>query len=246
MENQNGKPTDYASAIFANEKKLFLETYGCQMNIADSEVVAAVMQMAGYVITEDISEADAIFINTCSIRDHAEEKALSSLEFFQSLKRKNSKLIVAVLGCMAERIKEDLLSRTVIDMVVGPDAYLDLPNLIASVEQGSRVVNVESSVVETYKDVIPSRIGHNTISGFVSIMRGCNNFCSYCIVPYTRGRERSREPRSILAELAVMQSRGFHEVILLGQNVNSYRYVDPEGNVLDFAGLLRMVAEAAP
>lgn len=241
MENQNGKPTDYASAIFACEKKLFLETYGCQMNIADSEVVAAVMQMAGYVITEDISEADAIFINTCSIRDHAEQKALSRLEFFQSLKRKNNKLIVAVLGCMAERIKEDLLSRKVIDMVVGPDAYLDLPNLIASAEQGSRVVNVESSVVQTYKDVIPSRIGHNTISGFVSIMRGCNNFCSYCIVPYTRGRERSREYQSILNEVLDLKEKGYKELTLLGQNVNSYKF---EG--MGFAELLDKLAGEVP
>ena len=171
------------------EKKLFIETYGCQMNFADSEVVASIMGMSGYELTDTLQDADAIFINTCSIRDNAEQKAFSRLDYFQSLKRKNKHLIVGVLGCMAERIKDDLLERKVIDLVVGPDAYLDLPNLIGAVESGEKAININLSTTETYQDVIPQRIGHNRISGFISIMRGCNNFCTYCIVPYTRGRE---------------------------------------------------------
>ena len=228
-------------------KKLFIETYGCQMNVADSEVVASVMKMAGYDVTEEIETADAVLINTCSIRDNAEQKIFSRLSQLAAMRKKRgSHFIVGIIGCMAERMKETLISDHGVDIVAGPDAYLDLPSLFAAAENGEKAINIDLSLTETYRDVIPARIGANKIGGFISIMRGCNNFCSYCIVPYTRGRERSREPRSILAELADMQSRGFHEVILLGQNVNSYRYVDPEGNVLDFAGLLRMVAEAAP
>ena len=232
----------------AEEKKLFIETYGCQMNVADSEVVASVMKMAGYDITDNLEDADAVFLNTCSIRDNAEQKIFARLDYFASLRRRrrDSRLIVGVLGCMAERVKDELIENHGVDIVAGPDAYLTLPDLVAAAEMGEKAINISLSTTETYRDVIPTRISHNRTSGYISIMRGCNNFCSYCIVPYTRGRERSREPRSILAELADMQSRGFHEVILLGQNVNSYRYVDPEGNVLDFAGLLRMVAEAAP
>ena len=232
----------------AEEKKLFIETYGCQMNVADSEVVASVMKMAGYDITDNLEDADAVFLNTCSIRDNAEQKIFARLDYFASLRRRrrDSRLIVGVLGCMAERVKDELIENHGVDIVAGPDAYLALPDLVAAAEMGEKAINITLSTTETYRDVIPTRISHNRTSGYISIMRGCNNFCSYCIVPYTRGRERSREPRSILAELADMQSRGFHEVILLGQNVNSYRYVDPEGNVLDFAGLLRMVAEAAP
>ena len=165
--------------LFDSEKKLFIETYGCQMNFADSEVVASIMEMSGYVLTENIQNADAIFINTCSIREHAEQKAFSRLDYFQSLKRKKKKLIVGILGCMAERIKEDLLSRKVVDLVVGPDSYLDLPNLIGAVENGQKAINIDLSKTETYQQIIPQRIGHNHISGFVSIMRGCNNFCSY-------------------------------------------------------------------
>ena len=185
-------------------KKLFIETYGCQMNFADSEVVAAVMQMAGYDLCDDITEADAVFMNTCSIRDHAEQKANARLEYFSQLKRKRKNLIVGVLGCMAERVKEQLLEQKVVDLVVGPDAYLDLPHLIAQVEQGEKAINVEFSTTETYKDILPRRIGGNKIGGFVSIMRGCNNFCSYCIVPYTRGRERSRVSCLILVVVSVL------------------------------------------
>ena len=218
------------------------------MNVADSEVVASVMKMAGYDITDNLEDADAVFLNTCSIRDNAEQKIFARLDYFASLRRRrrDSRLIVGVLGCMAERVKDELIENHGVDIVAGPDAYLALPDLVAAAEMGEKAINISLSTTETYRDVIPTRISHSHTSGYISIMRGCNNFCSYCIVPYTRGRERSREPRSILAELADMQSRGFHEVILLGQNVNSYRYVDPEGNVLDFAGLLRMVAEAAP
>lgn len=236
-------------------KKLFIETYGCQMNVADSEVVASIMQMAGYEMCNDIEEADAVFVNTCSVRDNAEQKIYSRLRFFQSLnnKRKAAKgeeaqgrLLVGVLGCMAERVREELISQGA-DLVAGPDSYLDLPNLIAAAEQGQEAVNVQLSTTETYRDIIPTRIGNSRISGFVSIMRGCNNFCTYCIVPYTRGRERSRSVESILNEVADLRSKGFKEVTLLGQNVNSYRYCDEEKQEgTDFADLLGIVADAAP
>ena len=229
-----------------NEKKLFIETYGCQMNMADSEVVASIMKMAGYALCDNIEEADAIFVNTCSIRDNAEQRVVSRLQYFNSLRRKNRRLIVGVLGCMAERVKESLLSEHHADLVVGPDAYLDLPHLVASVENGEKAINVELSTTETYKQVIPTRIGANRISGFISIMRGCNNFCSYCIVPYTRGRERSREPESILQELQELRRQGFKEATLLGQNVNSYHFTEADGRVIDFPALLAIVAEAAP
>lgn len=225
-------------------KKLYIETYGCQMNVADSEVVASVMKTAGYEVESDLEKADAVFINTCSIRDNAEQKIDSRLTYFQTLKKKR-KLIVGILGCMAERQKEALLESKVVDLVVGPDAYLDLPNLIGMVEQGYQAINVELSTTETYKNIIPSRISGNPISGYVSIMRGCNNFCSYCIVPYTRGRERSREVNSILNEIEDLNKRGFKEVILLGQNVNSYSFKEGE-RVVDFAQLLSIVAEAYP
>ncbi|MCQ2369136.1 MAG: tRNA (N6-isopentenyl adenosine(37)-C2)-methylthiotransferase MiaB [Paludibacteraceae bacterium] len=203
--------------------KLFIETYGCQMNFADSEVVAAVMQTADYDLTENIDEADCILINTCSIRDHAEKKAMNRLEYFQSLKKRHKGLVVGVIGCMAQRMKDELLYNRVVDIVVGPDCYLDLPNLVAQASGGHKAINVEPSLTETYKDVIPKRIASG-ISGFVSIMRGCNNFCSYCIVPYTRGRERSREYSSILNEICDLKNRGYKEVTLLGQNVNSYNF----------------------
>lgn len=211
------------------------------MNFADSEVVAAVMQMAGYDLCDSLEEADAVFMNTCSIRDHAEQKANARLEYFSQLKRKKKHLIVGVLGCMAERVKEGLLEQKVVDLVVGPDAYLDLPHLIAQVEEGKKAINVEFSTTETYKDVLPRRIGGNKIGGFVSIMRGCNNFCSYCIVPYTRGRERSRPYESILKEVRDLQSKGYKEVTLLGQNVNSYLYQE-----INFAQLLDKLATAVP
>ena len=229
-------------------KKLFIETYGCQMNVADSEVVASVMKMAGYDVTEEIETADAVLINTCSIRDNAEQKIFSRLSQLAAMRKKRgSHFIVGIIGCMAERMKETLISDHGVDIVAGPDAYLDLPSLIAAAENGEKAINIDLSLTETYRDVIPARIGTNKIGGFISIMRGCNNFCSYCIVPYTRGRERSREPGSILNELRDLQAKGFKEVTLLGQNVNSYRYVSPDdGSVVDFATLLGMVADAAP
>lgn len=233
--------TDSKSAI----KKLFVETYGCQMNVADSEVVASIMQTIGYEVTEDMNEADVIFANTCSIRDNAEQKIHSRIQFFQSLKRNRPKLIIGILGCMAERMKDELMSSGVVNLVCGPDAYLDLPNLVASAEAGEKAINVELSKTETYPNIIPTRIGHNKISGFVSIMRGCNNFCSYCIVPYTRGRERSREVESIIKEIADLKGRGFKEVTLLGQNVNSYAY-EGENGVVNFAKLLEIVSVEFP
>lgn len=222
-------------------KNLFIETYGCQMNFADSEVVAAVMKMADYELCDSIDVADAIFINTCSIREHAEVKAMSRLEFFRQLKRKKKNLLVGVIGCMAERMQKELLEHPAVDLVAGPDSYLDLPNLIAQAEQGEKSINIDLSLTETYKDVLPQRIGGNRISGFVSIMRGCNNFCSYCIVPYTRGRERSRPYISILNEVQDLYNRGYKEVTLLGQNVNSYNF---EG--MNFASLLENLAQAVP
>lgn len=231
------------------EKTLYIETYGCQMNVADSEVVAAVMEMSGYSITDSADSADAILLNTCSIRDNAEQKIISRLAFFNSMRRKrgNRRMILGVVGCMAERVKETLIENHGVDLVAGPDSYLDLPALFASAEAGEKAINVELSTTETYRDITPSRITGNRVSGFVSIMRGCNNFCTYCIVPYTRGRERSRAVDSILREVADLRDRGFKEVTLLGQNVNSYRHIDSEsGNITDFAGLLSIVAESAP
>lgn len=243
MKNMEATETPVGQPVA--EKKLFIETYGCQMNVADSEVVASIMQMAGYTLCDNIEDADAIFVNTCSIRDNAEQKVLSRLAYFQSLRKHHKHLVVGVLGCMAERVREQLIAENGVDLVAGPDSYLDLPNLVGAAEHGEKAVNVELSTTETYREVIPSRIGLNRISGFISIMRGCNNFCSYCIVPYTRGRERSREPESILGELADLKAKGFKEVTLLGQNVNSYRYERADGTVVDFPALLALVAQAA-
>ncbi len=228
-------------------KKLYIETYGCQMNVADSEVVASVMQMADYETTENIDEADAVFLNTCSVRDNAEQKIYHRLEALNSLRRKHP-LIIGVLGCMAERVKEDLLENHHCDLVAGPDAYLTLPDLIAQVETGHKAMNIELSTSETYKDIVPQRIGlGHKIGGYVSIMRGCNNFCHYCIVPYTRGRERSRDVESILREVRDLRDRGFKEVTLLGQNVNSYQFIVHGSEfVVDFPQLLRRVAEEVP
>lgn len=228
------------------KKKLFIETYGCQMNVADSEVVASIMQTIDYDLTTNMEESDAVFINTCSIRDNAEQKIHSRLQFFQTLKKKKKNLIVGLLGCMAERTKDELIASKMVDLVVGPDAYLDLPNLVSLAEKGLPAINVELSTTETYKNIIPARIGGNLISGFVSIMRGCNNFCSYCIVPYTRGRERSREVSSILNEIEDLKDRNFKEVVLIGQNVNSYAYKKEDGTIVSFAELLKIVAEAYP
>ena len=204
-------------------KKLLIETYGCQMNVADSEVVAAIMGVAGYEVCRTADEADAVFLNTCSVRDNAEQKIISRLEFYNSLKRKGRRLIVGVLGCMAERVREELIEHHGVDLVAGPDSYLRLPDLIAQVEVGQKAIDVELSTTETYRDIVPQRICGPHIGGFVSIMRGCNNFCHYCIVPYTRGRERSRDVESILREVRDLRDRGFKEVTLLGQNVNSYK-----------------------
>ena len=232
-------------------KKLFIETYGCQMNVADSEVVASVMQMAGYETCDSVDEADAVFLNTCSVRDNAEQKIYHRLDALDALRRKRP-LIIGVLGCMAERVKEDLLQHHHANLVAGPDAYLSLPDLIAQAETGHQAMNIELSTTETYRDVVPQRLHGAKIGGFVSIMRGCNNFCHYCIVPYTRGRERSRDVESILREVRDLRDRGFKEITLLGQNVNSYRF-HPENPAsleslgsLEFPGLLRRVAEEAP
>ncbi|MDR1096622.1 MAG: tRNA (N6-isopentenyl adenosine(37)-C2)-methylthiotransferase MiaB [Tannerella sp.] len=228
------------------DRKLYMETYGCQMNIADSEVVSSVMQTDGYVLTEDIGEADAIFVNTCSVRDHAEQRVIARLQYFQSLRKNKRKLIIGVLGCMAERVKDDLIKNQGVDLVAGPDSYLDLPNLVGAVERGEKAINVELSSRETYKDVVPLKMAGVHITGFISIMRGCNNFCSYCIVPYTRGRERSRDVESILKEALDMYSVGYKDITLLGQNVNSYRYKTADGEVTGFPQLLEKVAEAVP
>ena len=238
-------------------KKLYIETYGCQMNVADSEVVAAVMQMAGYEACDSVDEADAVFLNTCSVRDNAEQKIYHRLEALNAIRNQrrrgglpseNGSLIIGVLGCMAERAQQDLLDNHGVDLVAGPDAYLSLPDLIAQAETGHKAMNIELSTTETYRDVVPQRIGlGHRIGGFVSIMRGCNNFCHYCIVPYTRGRERSRDVESILREVRDLRDRGFKEVTLLGQNVNSYQLTIDNGQlIIDFPSLLRRVAEAAP
>ena len=244
-------------------KKLYIETYGCQMNVADSEVVASVMKMAGYEPADNEAEADAIFLNTCSVRENAENKIYQRLDqLFADKKKKGAKTVLGVLGCMAERVRDDLVKNHHANIVCGPDAYLSLPEMMAAAEQGLPAVDVKLSTTETYRDVLPTRIGGNHVSGFVSIMRGCNNFCHYCIVPYTRGRERSRDVESILAEVRDLHDRGFKEVTLLGQNVNSYGLlpngkrpengiiIEEEGGkelyVCSFAELLRKVAEAVP
>jgi len=225
---------------------LYIETYGCQMNVADSEVVASVMQTDGYELTNDIREADAIFVNTCSVRDNAEQRVVGRLQYFQSLRKQKKHLIIGVLGCMAERVKEELVNQHGADLVAGPDSYMDLPNLVGAVERGEKAINVELSTQETYRDVIPLKMAGVHVTGFVSIMRGCNNFCSYCIVPYTRGRERSRDIDSILNEIRDMRQKGYKDVTLLGQNVNSYRYETPDGEIVGFPQLLDRVAAAVP
>lgn len=244
-------------------KKLFIETYGCQMNVADSEVVASVMKMAGYELCESVDEADAVFLNTCSVRDNAEQKVLNRLDTLHAMTRKGRRMIIGVLGCMAERVKEDLLENHHADLVAGPDAYLTLPDLIAQAETGHKAMNIELSTTETYRDIMPQRICGPHVGGFVSIMRGCNNFCHYCIVPYTRGRERSRDVESILREVRDLHEHGYKEVTLLGQNVNSYlgelksknekvnsddngAQADAKSEKVAFPALLRMVAEAVP
>ena len=227
-------------------KKLYIETYGCQMNVADSEVVAAVMQMAGYEMCQDETDADAIFMNTCSVRENAENKIYNRLDTLHAEQKKGRKVILGVLGCMAERVKDDLIENHHAQLVAGPDSYLNLPDMIAQAEAGNKAIDIALSKTETYKDVVPKRVALAKISGFVSIMRGCDNFCHYCIVPYTRGRERSRDVDSILNEVRNLQQQGYKEVTLLGQNVNSYRFVNEEGQTIDFPQLLRLVAEAVP
>ncbi|MBD5170578.1 MAG: tRNA (N6-isopentenyl adenosine(37)-C2)-methylthiotransferase MiaB [Bacteroidales bacterium] len=235
------------SELKDTNRRLFIETYGCQMNVADSEVVASVLEMAGYTITDDVSLADAILLNTCSIRDNAEQKIVHRLEQLAALRRKRRgapRLIIGVIGCMAERVRDTLIEDHGVDLVAGPDSYLDLPALFAAAERGEKAINVELSTTETYREVVPTRITGNRVSGFVSIMRGCNNFCSYCIVPYTRGRERSRPVDSILREVRDLADKGYREVTLLGQNVNSYRFGD--NDPVTFDRLLALVAEEFP
>ena len=227
-------------------KKLLIETYGCQMNVADSEVVASVMGMAGYEQCQSIEEADAVFLNTCSVRDNAEQKILGRLEFLHSRQKKGRRLIVGVLGCMAERVKEELIEKYHADIVAGPDSYMSLPDLIAQVECGQKAMNVELSTTETYAEGIPQRAGVPHTAGYVSIMRGCNNFCHYCIVPYTRGRERSRDVESVLRECLDLRDKGYKEVTLLGQNVNSYHGRDKDGGEVAFPRLLQLVARTVP
>lgn len=226
-------------------KKLYIETYGCQMNVADSETVAAIMQMADYDICQNEEEADAIFLNTCSVRDNAEQKILHRLDALNARRRQGKKFIIGVLGCMAERTKDSLISNCHVDIIAGPDSYLNLPHLIAQAETGTTAMDTELSLTETYRNIMPRRISGNRIAGFVSITRGCNNFCHYCIVPYTRGRERSRDVESILAEVKDLQDHNYKEVTLLGQNVNSYKW-DTENGTVSFPYLLLKVAEAAP
>ncbi len=234
------------SSPATSPRRVYIETYGCQMNVADSEVVASIMQMDGFHLTEDPELADAIFLNTCSVRDNAEQKVLNRIAYYHSIRRKKRRrIIIGVLGCMAERAKGELIEKHHVDLVVGPDSYLDLPNLVGAVERGEKAINVQLSTTETYKDVLPLKIGGLNLSGFVSIMRGCNNFCSYCIVPYTRGRERSRELESIIREVKDLEEKGYREITLLGQNVNSYRF-EGNGQVYDFGDLLEQVALAVP
>lgn len=235
-------------------KRLFIETYGCQMNVADSEVVASVMKMAGYDVCDNIGDADAVFLNTCSVRDNAEQKIYNRLDTLHAGRKKGRRVIIGVLGCMAERVREELVEKHHADLVAGPDSYLSLPELVAQAEAGHKAVNIELSATETYRDVVPRRVFGARTGGFVSIMRGCDNFCHYCIVPYTRGRERSRDVASILREVRDLQERGYKEVTLLGQNVNSYRFSGNESpggghgsaEAVTFPVLLRMVAEAVP
>ncbi len=226
-------------------KKLYIETYGCQMNVADSETVASIMKMAGYDTCESEEEADAVFLNTCSVRDNAEQKIIRRLSALNARRKGGRKFIIGVLGCMAERTKDQLIKHNGVDLVAGPDSYMNLPHLTAAAEAGEKAQDTELSLTETYAGVIPQRIGGNRISGFVSITRGCNNFCHYCIVPYTRGRERSRDVESILSEVKDLEQKNYREVTLLGQNVNSYMW-DQDGKTVGFPQLLAAVAEAVP
>ncbi len=227
-------------------KKLFIETYGCQMNVADSEVVASIMSKDGYILTENAQEADVIFVNTCSIRDNAERRVRNRIQEFKALKKRNPMLKVGILGCMAERLKDKLLEDEVfVDLIAGPDAYRDLPNMLEQITDGRQIANVVLSLEETYNDISPIRLDKNGVSGFISIMRGCDNYCSYCVVPFTRGHERSRSPQTIVSEALDMVNQGYKEVTLLGQNVNSYNW-EENGEKVNFADLLKMVAKISP
>ena len=250
----NGEALDHPLISEPNTitKKLYLESYGCQMNFSDSEIVASILNEQGFITTKNFQESDLILLNTCSIREKAEITVRTRLKSFNKLKRKNPKLIIGLLGCMAERMKETLLEEEkLVDLVVGPDAYRDLPNLIQAVEGGQKSVNVLLSREETYADISPVRLDSNGVSGFISIMRGCDNMCSFCVVPFTRGRERSRSPLTIIAEAKELYKNGYKEVTLLGQNVDSYRWnINKKGTVIDpkipttnFAQLLAMVAQ---
>ena len=235
----------------SGKKRVYLETYGCQMNFSDSEIVASVMTGHGFTVTERQEEADVVFLNTCSIRDHAEQRVLNRLRELQHLRKKRPGMIIGVLGCMAERLKTALLEESElgmrIDMVVGPDAYRQLPSLMLDAEQGQAAINVLLSADETYADISPVRYGGNGVSAFISIMRGCENYCAYCVVPFTRGQERSRDPLSILGEVQQLVDAGYREVTLLGQNVNSYRWKDPDTLAeTTFSDLLAEVAATDP
>ena len=227
-------------------KKFYIETYGCQMNVADSEVVAAILTDKGYIHTKEKEEADIILVNTCSVRENAEQRVRGRVQGFSEIRKRNPRLLVGIMGCMAERLGEKLFEEEKnVNLIVGPDAYMDLPLLIEKADRGEKAINIELSTTETYKDICPSRIDETSISGFVSIMRGCNNFCTYCIVPYTRGRERSRSPHSIVSEVMDLQRRGYKEVTLLGQNVNSYCYKDDQTEI-KLPALLEMVSQTVP
>ena len=227
-------------------KKLYIETYGCQMNLSDSEVVASILEKDGYSVTEEIKEADVVFVNTCSIRDHAERRVRNRIQEFKHLKEIKPDLKIGVLGCMAERLKETILKEeSFVDIVVGPDAYRDIPRLIKETKDGRQIANTLLSLEETYADINPVRLDKNGISAFISIMRGCDNYCAYCVVPYTRGHERSRDPKSIIREAEDLLEKGYKEITLLGQNVNSFDW-NEEGEKINFAILLKMVAEVSP
>lgn len=233
--------------LSGNGKRLYVETYGCQMNVGDSEILVSIMQDEGYRYTEDIAQADVILVNTCSIRDNAEQRIWGRLREFHRYKRARKGLVVGIVGCMAERLREELFEReTVVDVVAGPDSYRDLPRLVAAAAAGGHGVNVQLSQEETYGDIRPVRLDRNGVSAFISIMRGCNNFCSYCVVPYTRGRERSRDPQTILREAQELFSAGYREVTLLGQNVNSYRWKEGTAGDVDFPALVERVAGVSP
>src|SRR5688572_10845021 len=239
-------------------RKLYIESYGCQMNFSDSEIVASILKKEGFDTTSDVTRADVILLNTCSIREKAEQTVRSRLSFINSLKKNNPGPLVGVLGCMAERLKSKLLEEEkIVDLVAGPDAYRDLPNLIAQVDDGSKAVNTFLSREETYADISPVRLNSNGVTAFISIMRGCDNMCTFCVVPFTRGRERSRDPHSIVIEAKALFNDGYREVTLLGQNVDSYKWSEEENskawierrktsNVITFAHLLEMVALVSP